>query len=231
MTGALLGLASGLSPQVRGNRGLRERFEPGAGLSPQVRGNPRLHPASLQQQGSIPAGAGEPLAAPGRASLKGSIPAGAGEPRVCLFWRRIQRVYPRRCGGTTAVNTVTREREGLSPQVRGNPGPEEQAAARGGSIPAGAGEPSAAGSPARRGRVYPRRCGGTVSGRAATSAGPRRVYPRRCGGTSMEAAARLEDRGLSPQVRGNRTRPDPRVPSVGSIPAGAGEPDRRPNRQ
>ena len=74
--------------------------------------------------------------------------------------------------------------------------------ARGGSIPAGAGEPSAGCSSRSVSRVYPRGCGGTDKG------------------DSGEAA----DGGLSPRVRGNLRRARRGEPCRGSIPAGAGEP-------
>ena len=76
------------------------------------------------------------------------------------------------------------------------------AAGRRGSIPAGAGEPHGAAPHARPGGVYPRRCGGTTIG-------TRRL---------------LQQKGLSPQVRGNRVDAVPCSGGGGSIPAGAGEP-------
>ncbi len=91
---------------------------------------------------------------------------------------------------------------GLSPRVRGSRGAGLLRAARHGSIPAGAGEPSAA-----------------SSGRA-----PGRVYPRGCGGAMTVPHAVTSEAGLSPRVRGSRlARTAPDVNS-GSIPAGAGEP-------
>ena len=72
------------------------------------------------------------------------------------------------------------------------------------SIPARAGEPICATGKYHRRRVYPRACGGTVS-LATTS-------PR--------------SSGLSPRVRGNLNRPRLTMPTVGSIPARAGEPRR-----
>ena len=73
------------------------------------------------------------------------------------------------------------------------------------SIPACAGEPSA--TPAR-----------------TTNA---RVYPRVCGGTGWEVLPPLLTQGLSPRVRGNRGRTMRSFLAVGSIPACAGEPERR----
>ena len=57
--------------------------------------------------------------------------------------------------------------------------------------------------------------------------GNRRVYPRACGGTPLQGRCLAGSAGLSPRMRGNHGRL-PRVrPSVGSIPAHAGEPNNR----
>ncbi len=73
---------------------------------------------------------------------------------------------------------------------------------RGGSIPAGAGEPM--------------------------MHGPRqplpRVDPRGCGGATIRSHASLRARGRSPRVRGSLADPEARAGAVRSIPAGAGEP-------
>ena len=107
-----------------------------------------------------------------------------------------------------AAFDVLPECMGLSPQVRGNLMQDEAITFRGGSIPAGAGEPYLTafffGDPG----VYPRRCGGTL------------LLPRR------PLAGRRK--GLSPQVRGNLKVPSPAFVCTGSIPAGAGEPFRKP---
>ena len=78
-----------------------------------------------------------------------------------------------------------------------------------GSIPACAGEPSAA------------------SGMVA----PPRVYPRVCGGTVRELLPAVPLRGLSPRVRGNPLRFALPGASIRSIPACAGEPDRAHQRR
>ena len=54
-----------------------------------------------------------------------------------------------------------------------------------------------------------------------------RVYPRTCGGTSFNERSARYTEGLSPHVRGNRTRPRSRTRNEGSIPARAGEPGGR----
>ena len=132
-----------------------------AGLSPQVRGNPGWSPSRARSRGPIPAGAGEPVV--GAGSVGGSV------------------AYPRRCGGTISSTTMRPADLGLSPQVRGNPGWSPSRARSRGPIPAGAGEPLFGAAGRRRGRAYPRRCGGTAGDGALQNAVP----------------------GLSPQVRGN----------------------------
>ena len=91
---------------------------------------------------------------------------------------------------------------GLSPRVRGNPEDPPPAVARGGSIPACAGEP-----------------GGGLGGVATKG-----VYPRVCGGTQRAKTQGDRPKGLSPRVRGNRPELVRRRVADGSIPACAGEP-------
>ena len=94
-------------------------------------------------------------------SITGSIPAGAGEPVPDHRRQTDEGVYPRGCGGTLARCSRCLRARGLSPRVRGNQrglGPVEDAA---GSIPAGAGEPTARRRSTVTKRVYPRGCGGT----------------------------------------------------------------------
>ena len=135
------------------------------------------------------------------------------------------------CGGTRGARGAKSRPSGLSPRVRGNrqrslgisqelwsipacAGNLERGRGhqgRPGSIPACAGEPLAAPGSARRGRVYPRVCGGTPWFRAL--------------------AARLS--GLSPRVRGNLRVAAAARARGRSIPACAGEPRRyaRTDRQ
>ena len=148
---------------------------------------------------------GNPFTRMPRSACGRSIPACAGEPppvagAIGLHW-----VYPRVCGGTELGCGVQVGVEGLSPRVRGNHDVRVDAMASQRSIPACAGEPA----------VYPAR-------RHAT-----RVYPRVCGGTGLRQAPDLYHGGLSPRVRGNRTRPLTRRRMGRSIPACAGEPGGR----
>ena len=114
--------------------------------------------------------------------------------------------YPRRRGGTDNPANHQVTDWGLSPQARGNQGNKGNSPKGGGPIPAGAGEPPPHSRPVAIGRAYPRRRGGT---------GPR--Y-RHLG----------DNRGLSPQARGNRTGWSQIDPGSGPIPAGAGEPSCSP---
>ena len=152
------------------------------GLSPRVRGNLEGQNPALGDVRSIPACAGEP-----RGSESG--------PRRCT-------VYPRVCGGTSRVRIRPSEMYGLSPRVRGNLLKGIYTRLDSGSIPACAGEPTDPPIPITEVWVYPRVCGGTVTGVA---------IPQPTG-------------GLSPRVRGNQF-PHPAESSMrGSIPACAGEP-------
>ena len=131
-----------------------------------------------------------------------SIPACAGEPPPHTRWRPAGWVYPRVCGGTAGQFGVRRAGNGLSPRVRGNPDARPAGGYPLGSIPACAGEPSRWTGIRRRGRVY----------------------PRVCGGTDKIPLAHHLDKGLSPRVRGNPPRTMKELISRRSIPACAGEP-------
>ena len=152
------------------------------GLSPRVRGNRDRLPGLIRRGGSIPACAGEPVRA---------------TPRAAIRW-----VYPRVCGGTSPLQALDGQREGLSPRVRGNLLTWVAGRDQDGSIPACAGEPIRSSRRSPRARVYPRVCGGTDGGEVAERHVP----------------------GLSPRVRGNPRVLDRTPLRVGSIPACAGEP-------
>ena len=114
----------------------------GVGLSPRVRGNPLRLNLNLAAVGSIPACAGEPHPPSPR---RGSPPV---YPRVCggtpplgHYPAPRRKVYPRVCGGTRRSVLDDRQREGLSPRVRGNPSASAYPTGRRRSIPACAGEP------------------------------------------------------------------------------------------
>ena len=131
-----------------------------------------------------------------------SIPACAGEPPGSAYSESSIEVYPRVCGGTQAQESQADREEGLSPRVRGNPAGSPDFSEWPGSIPACAGEPSASLHLLDFVAVYPRVCGGTPS--------------------SHSRSMRMS--GLSPRVRGNRTRHGLGAVPRRSIPACAGEP-------
>ena len=106
------------------------------------------------------------------------------------------------CGGTAGWTTTSRLVLGLSPRVRGNRRFHRRAGSLVRSIPACAGEPAPT-------APWPDEC---------------RVYPRVCGGTLQLHQRRRLVCGLSPRVRGNRSRTGQKRGRIRSIPACAGEP-------
>ena len=117
------------------------------------------------------------------------------------------RVYPRIRGGTGRGTLTASCWGGLSPHTRGNRSPCSIANRLHGSIPAYAGEPH-------------------LMQLAAYRVG---VYPRIRGGTMEQCLLQRVDTGLSPHTRGNLLFIWERERQVGSIPACAGEPSRRPS--
>ena len=160
------------------------------GLSPRGRGKP-VPPAPFWWRGrSIPAWAGETHRRSGEAALCG--------------------VYPRVGGGNELAQFNIHTNEGLSPRGRGKRAAICVSAASSGSIPAWAGETSAAGAVLVAWTVYPRVGGGN--------------YSLFC--------IRLPGGGLSPRGRGKHGYEYLCRISQRSIPAWAGEtsPSRRPRR-
>ena len=215
--------ATGLSPRVRGNPDHAARRCAGGGSIPAcagepvlpVRGRPvmRVYPrvcggtalrggADFSMEGLSPRVRGNPTWPASHPCAVGSIPACAGEPRSIEHPPGLPWVYPRVCGGTRNRDREGRSARGLSPRVRGNPGPPRMRLAHVGSIPACAGEPGAE----NRTRCL---C---------------EVYPRVCGGTSSSTMQSRHFAGLSPRVRGNPHPGAVRRVGGGSIPACAGEP-------
>ena len=219
------------------------------GPSPRVRGSPEPDDTEPISCGSIPAGAGEPgglgtgergdrvhprgcggamigrgeiFASAGpsprvRGSLVmlsmyppwvRSIPAGAGEPGDAVHVSTLGQVHPRGCGGAALVPARPGAAWGPSPRVRGSPRTvkTQDIAAR--SIPAGAGEPT----------------------KSIDLSEVMTVHPRGCGGAAETLRRRCHAEGPSPRVRGSRDRVDLFRDLNRSIPAGAGEPLRRPLR-
>ena len=213
----------GLSPRVRGNRLPLVQNELIPGSIPACAGEPAPNPMTAKTSAVYPRVCGGTyitskvfrnsvgLSPRVRGNLEvvrladghiGSIPACAGEPHQQSPTRGLRTVYPRVCGGISFANEGGACVQGLSPRVRGNRLYSRDDGATGGSIPACAGEPSRRPSMSWYRTVYPRVCGGTV--RLSSSAGA--------------------SSGLSPRVRGNRTRLEKEARPDGSIPACAGEP-------
>ncbi len=94
----------------------------------------------------------------------GSIPAHAGEPRPAAPPRRRSRVYPRACGGACIAHYLRHGFQGLSPRMRGSQAYEQEQRLTAGSIPAHAGEPARTSPMAKSMGVYPRACGGALTG-------------------------------------------------------------------
>ena len=156
----------------------------------------------IRQRGLSPRVRGNPQPGYQPDAGRRSIPACAGEPAQQRRPAPQPGVYPRVCGGTALIADDIPAVRGLSPRVRGNLRIFEYGFPVPGSIPACAGEP-----------VAP-----SISSRAAG------VYPRVCGGTERPPRPVGARQGLSPRVRGNRSRPAAAGAASGSIPACAGEP-------
>ena len=134
----------GLSPRVRGNLGRGGVRAVGYGSIPACAGEPlnrargdmicRVYPrvcggtilpfcTTCSLIGLSPRVRGNPSTARQYSSLIRSIPACAGEPSVSLMRVRIEKVYPRVCGGTICNRAKILRHTGLSPRVRGNQSP------------------------------------------------------------------------------------------------------------
>ena len=137
--------------------------------------------------------------------MTGSIPACAGETSVCASGQSNPSVYPRVCGGNPRRWSARCRRPGLSPRVWGKPLRIGVGRRRAGSIPACAGET------ARRIPAPPQA----------------EVYPRVCGGNDVLRSSGRQAKGLSPRVRGKLTGLSEDYQRLGSIPACAGETDRK----
>ena len=218
--------SGGLSPRVRGNRGMDADRPAAPGSIPACAGEPpgccgipwrmgvypRVCGGTLEEWALLPNGMGlSPRVRGNRRgsrphwSISGSIPACAGEPRSHRRRGFRPTVYPRVCGGTLMGAVVVSLFAGLSPRVRGNREGDVPRNLLPRSIPACAGEPRSCPALATWKRVYPRVCGGTVG-----DVGDQDAFA-----------------GLSPRVRGNPGQPPRQARRRGSIPACAGEPTGR----
>ena len=220
-------IVHGPSPRVRGSRVHRGRRDHRHGSIPACAGKPRrstqrrpatgVHPrvcGEAEGGGDPEAGAagpsprvrGSPVRNAGQLRGPGSIPACAGKPATPTISRGGCGVHPCVCGEARSMPWVRCAPTGPSPRVRGSP-------ARRGRIGGGAGSiPACAGKPVRGLATLPS-C---------------RVHPRVCGEAAEIARAREAMRGPSPRVRGSPSRADRLGYLLGSIPACAGKPPRRP---
>ena len=220
---ATRGPGLGLSPRERGNRPNRRRRGRLRGSIPARAGEPQLGPQLVENYrvyprasgGTVPTGDGgaacEGLSPrergnPERSRVgvfgKRSIPARAGEPRDEMADTDTITVYPRASGGTGRGGFAVQPNYGLSPRERGNLLDDGAQVRVKRSIPARAGEPTA----------------------AAVATATWTVYPRASGGTGVGANPPGGRHGLSPRERGNLREPPRRDAGERSIPARAGEP-------
>ena len=153
--------------------------------------------------GLSPRGRGSHVRNCARRTLDRSIPAWAGEPTSTSAASRRTRVYPRVGGGASTLTVRKPPDRGLSPRGRGSPAAGRYPPLWSRSIPAWAGEPTAAPPPSSSSTVY----------------------PRVGGGATHASATRVPNSGLSPRGRGSRRVLVLRLADVGSIPAWAGEPE------
>ena len=217
---------AGLSPRVRGKPHINRGAPLGGGSIPACAGEawayvsfndadtvyPRVcggsyvpSTAGLIVQGLSPRVRGKPTAPNSPPTRCGSIPACAGEARHRRWPPSRCRVYPRVCGGSMTSTSAFTSHSGLSPRVRGKRGGAAIRRCGRGSIPACAGE----------------------ADKTMCFRGFQKVYPRVCGGSYQQAERTKLDGGLSPRVRGKHRRRAAQGAPAGSIPACAGEANRK----
>ena len=222
---AAVGIDRGPSPRGRGSPTPGQRRGRNTGSIPAWAGEPEaesvefapteVHPrvgggalasasVTASPVGPSPRGRGSQACADWDAPAGGSIPAWAGEPSGETASRASTWVHPRVDGGAAMSASTASAGPGPSPRGRGSPRDRAAGAARRGSIPAWAGEP-------------------TVTDVRHYSAG---VHPRVGGGALMEGLDKHRRAGPSPRGRGSHRRDPRHRPGGGSIPAWAGEPPR-----
>mgnify|MGYP007066784724 CR=1 FL=1 len=213
----------GLSPRVRGNRIQKfdcrfvrgpipacagQPLKVGTFISiirayPRVCGATRwIHPEYLIAQGLSPRVRGNLPKVHKPASGRGPIPACAGQPLPESSQGHPAWAYPRVCGATACGLSFSFFLAGLSPRVRGNRDAAKVNIRASGPIPACAGQPE----------------------QQRFQAFFAWAYPRVCGATSTISRMSRAVSGLSPRVRGNRTKTALAGDIAGPIPACAGQP-------
>ena len=200
---------AGLSPRMRGNHvPARRPIRIIGGSIPAHAGEPVLNRnLPVAATGSIPAHAGEPRSRSGIVLISRVYPRACGGTRPELLNAELLRsgLSPR-MRGNPGRRDECQVRPGSIPAHAGEPTyAQGRRAIEHGSIPAHAGEPATRPdllpgdveglSPRMRGnREDPAGCGRRN----------RRVYPRACGGTVSGSASRaIQAGGLSPRMRGN----------------------------
>ena len=132
----------GLSPRLRGNRGIAGEVGHPGGSIPAPAGEPpadaayrkeravypracggtvQTHRVSVAQYGLSPRLRGNQWLTVKRKIKWRSIPAPAGEPPFSSGQCASTKVYPRACGGTDDLAAIDIAAKGLSPRLRGNP--------------------------------------------------------------------------------------------------------------
>ena len=153
---------TGLSPRMRGNLSQSRNSYAALGSIPAYAGEPDVSSSDIGGRTVYPrvcGGTAVPYPAPrlswglsprmrgNQQSISAvwthhrSIPAYAGEPDTAVIAERRQQVYPRVCGGTRSMRSISPGETGLSPRMRGNLVNYGGADSIARSIPAYAGEP------------------------------------------------------------------------------------------
>ncbi len=157
--------------------------------------------------GPSPRGRGNHRHCSSDCNIIGTIPAWAGEPGAKGVSLYAKADHPRVGGGTARAGLAPDCPRGPSPRGRGNPRATGPWGCGWGSIPAWAGEP------------VPVPNGYSISG----------DHPRVGGGTQSPARTSQFHEGPSPRGRGNPAPMSRSPPTLGTIPAWAGEPYRECN--
>ena len=194
-------LAPGPSPRARGKRITRRRSVIPWRSIPAGAGEAKSWHAPTAAVGVHPRGRGgsSPIAERARCTA-GPSPRARGKPTGGSMNMSLRVVHPRGRGGSVSSVNFRIARSGPSPRARGKPVAVRRCLARGGSIPAGAGE-------ATTGKGIPY---------------PHWVHPRGRGGSSDGPIGHANRWGPSPRARGKLKTKPATDRHQGSIPAGAG---------
>ena len=201
---AALALARSI-PAFAGEPGARRRRCARRAVHPRVRGGATCAMTRLTSwTGPSPRSRGSPDDMLTDPQCVRSIPAFAGEPRGRRSATRRAGVHPRVRGGASVSTSAVCGGGGPSPRSRGSRVATAAVVTIIRSIPAFAGEPR----------------------REAIVTSSSTVHPRVRGGASDDGVVDGQHRGPSPRSRGSRGRAAKLTPTIGSIPAFAGEPGR-----